>query len=370
MTFENLTELIKGPIYEYENDTRRKLLLEALREVSGHHYENCAAYRKFCDKRGGNPSQVASLEDLPYFPTSIFKDTLLLSIPEEEVFREIQSSATTSGRPSRIGVDKANNVRMTLSLQRMLLERIGNRRFRTMVLDDESAIGRGGVVSARASMARSLLFTASEIDTCLNSDAGLLSLDQAKLEKFLESAGNGEGVMLFGFTFILYAHVVLPMLKAGLKFDMPEAKILHIGGWKKLESQKVTPEKLIDDCSACFGVKPENVIDIYGFSEQSGLLYPTCEHGFRHVPAWGEVICRDPLQLEPLPVGKEGLLQFLTPIQTSYPGHSILTEDVGYIAGHDDCKCGRKGTYFKVVGRSSTATEVRGCGDIMADKFA
>jgi hypothetical protein len=197
-----------------------------------------------------------------------------------------------------------------------------------------------------------------------------LKLERETLEAFLADAGNGDGIMLFGFTFILYAYVVKPLLEDGISFDLPEIKIIHAGGWKRLEAEKITPERVVADCCGCFGTEPENVIDIYGFSEQGGMLYPTCENGLRHTPAWGEVICRDPLSLDPVIPGKEGLMQFITPIQTSYPGQSILTEDMGYIVGHDDCLCGRKGTTFKVVGRSQTATEERGCGDIMAEMFA
>jgi hypothetical protein len=47
----------------------------------------------------------------------------------------------------------------------------------------------------------------------------------------------------------------------------------------------------------------------------------------------------------------------------SYPGHNILTEDIGLIIGADDCKCGRKGKYFLVLGRVS-GTENRGCSDV------
>ena len=197
-----------------------------------------------------------------------------------------------------------------------------------------------------------------------------MRLDRDKLLSFLENISEESEVLLFGFTFILYAHVLKPLIDAGYKFNLPKMKIIHAGGWKKLESQKVSPAKLVKLCSECFGTSPENVVDIYGFSEQGGLLYPTCEHGFRHTPIWSEVICRDPLTLKPLPSGEQGLMQFVTPIQTSYPGHSILTEDMGYIVGYDDCPCGRKGTIFKVTGRSSVATEERGCGDIMSEMFS
>jgi hypothetical protein len=47
----------------------------------------------------------------------------------------------------------------------------------------------------------------------------------------------------------------------------------------------------------------------------------------------------------------------------SYPGHNILTEDIGIIKGIDNCKCGKKGKYFKVLGRVPDA-ELRGCSDV------
>ena len=46
----------------------------------------------------------------------------------------------------------------------------------------------------------------------------------------------------------------------------------------------------------------------------------------------------------------------------SYPGHSLLTEDEGVLLGEDDCKCGRLGKYFLVLGRVKNA-EIRGCSD-------
>jgi phenylacetate-coenzyme A ligase PaaK-like adenylate-forming protein len=367
---EAISTLLKGQLYAVDSETRRINLLHLLRDVTAHHVGNCAPYGRFCSGQGVVSDQIDSLEAIPYLPTAIFKDALLLSIPPERVFREIRSSATSSGRPSRIGLDKENNRRWTVSLQRMLLDRIGDKRFGTLVLDEPSVLGTDTVISARASMTRSLLFSSSMVDTCLTLEGGVLRLDEEKLKALLHGFGDGTDSMMFGFTFILYTHVVRPLLDAGCRFDLPKLKIVHAGGWKKLEALSVSTEKLIADCCDCFGVSPENVIDIYGFSEQGGLLYPTCEAGVRHTPAWSEVISRDPLTLEPLPFGKEGLMQFLTPIQTSYPGHSVITEDVGMVLGRDNCSCGRKGTIFKVLGRSQVATEERGCGDIMAEMFA
>ena len=58
--------------------------------------------------------------------------------------------------------------------------------------------------------------------------------------------------------------------------------------------------------------------------------------------------------------GKKGLVQLISLLPTSYPGHNILTEDIGEIVGQD--KCDLKGKHFKLYGRAKEA-EIRGCSD-------
>ena len=47
----------------------------------------------------------------------------------------------------------------------------------------------------------------------------------------------------------------------------------------------------------------------------------------------------------------------------SYPGHSILTEDIGEIVKDNNCDCSSKGKRFLVHGRT-IQSETRGCSDI------
>ena len=42
-------------------------------------------------------------------------------------------------------------------------------------------------------------------------------------------------------------------------------------------------------------------------------------------------------------------------VPKSYVGFSVMTDDLIKIEGYDDCKCGRKGTYFSIEGRSKSA---------------
>jgi hypothetical protein len=369
VSFVHLEKLLERPLFEDDKNSKKKWLLNALKEVFAHHIAHCPPYARLCRKRGQTPETVAAMDDIPYLPTSLFKNELLLSIPQEELFRQIHSSATSTGVASRVGLDRATSRRQSRCFNRVILDRLGNRRFDFLILDEASCLQRSRTVSARSSTIRSMLFCAKSAVTCLDEKVGRLQLDLKNFEKQLEkTAAEGEDLVIFAFTYILYSQVLKPLLEKDLKFSLPRARILHIGGWKKLENEKISPEKLLEDCRRLFNCKAENVIDLYGFTEQSGLIYPSCPAGRRHLPVFAEALIRDPLSLEVLEAGREGLLQILTPIQTSYPGHSVLTEDIAQITGEDDCPCGRRGKTFRILGRAARA-EVRGCGDIMADKF-
>ena len=96
--------------------------------------------------------------------------------------------------------------------------------------------------------------------------------------------------------------------------------------------------------------------------EQTGSVFLECENGFFHSSIFSDLIVRDE-NLKVSPLKKEGLLQILSLLPLSYPGHNILTEDIGTLEGIDDCRCGRKGKYFSIKGRVP-CTELRGCSDV------
>ena len=67
--------------------------------------------------------------------------------------------------------------------------------------------------------------------------------------------------------------------------------------------------------------------------------------------------------LKILPPGKKGLIQLISILPSSYPGHNIITEDIGSIIDPNfKCGCGLNGKHFLVYGRAKEA-EVRGCSD-------
>jgi hypothetical protein len=81
-----------------------------------------------------------------------------------------------------------------------------------------------------------------------------------------------------------------------------------------------------------------------------------------HASNFSDIIIRRPLDFMICDVGEPGIVQVISLIPRSYPGHSLLTEDSGVLLGEDDCGCGRKGKYFSIIGRLRQA-EIRGCSD-------
>lgn len=105
-----------------------------------------------------------------------------------------------------------------------------------------------------------------------------------------------------------------------------------------------------------------SVHDYYGMVEQTGTIHLECEKGFLHTPIWADIIIRRPFDLSVANTNEIGIIQVNSLLARSYPGHCLLTEDLGMLLGEDNCECGRKGKYFIVQGRVPKA-EIRGCSD-------
>ena len=136
--------------------------------------------------------------------------------------------------------------------------------------------------------------------------------------------------------------------------------LIHGGGWKKLTIEAVSRDEFHKRLYEVCGLK--NIHDYYGMVEQTGCIYMECEYGHLHASIFSDVVVRNPLDFSINRFREKGILEVVSSIPHSYPGHCLLTEDIGEILGEDDCKCGRKGKYFKIYGRIKDA-EIRGCSD-------
>ena len=121
-------------------------------------------------------------------------------------------------------------------------------------------------------------------------------------------------------------------------------------------SNKIFKEKLKEKH------KIQNVINYYGLIEQTGSIFFECKAcGTFSASEYSEVLIRDK-NFKSLTKNNKGFIQLLSLLPKSYPGQSILTEDIGEIVENNCKKCkGKK--KFLVHGRAEKS-EIRGCSDV------
>ncbi len=352
------------------SDETENAFYDALQDELSFHYDNNQMYRSFCEKNGFNPHEKFDLQDIPPVSVSVFKHlgARLNSVSKNDLTLTIKSSAT-SGIPSTILVDKVTAKNQAKAMIKVVGEFIGKERKPFLIMDIDPRSEQKQLLGARFAAVTGYLKFANKAEYFLNVDAnGVFYFDVEKIANFVEQLDKNQPVVVFGFTYILFKNVLSEIEKSEKIISLPKgSKIIHIGGWKKLENERISKELFNNRISACFSINPDDVIDIYGFTEQMGINYPDCKCGFKHTPVYSKVLVRDVSTHKVLGANQEGLLEFITPITHSYPGNCVLTDDLGFV-NPEPCPFGRGGTRFKVTGRMKKA-EIRGCGDILSQKL-
>lgn len=348
--------LLAQEVFGLNAAEKREALMPVFNSLHHHHFQHCDAYKNITSSNAHlrliKPTELA---DLPYLAVRLFKQFSLSSIPQSDVFRVLQSSGTTSQTPAKVVLDKATSARQSKVLIKIMQNIIGKQRLPMLIIDSPSVL-KNKALSARAAGIQGMAFFGRKPVYALNDD---MSLNINALYEFEAEYGE-EPVLVFGFTFMVWACFVHALKKEKVKLNLSKGLLIHSGGWKKLIDQQVD--------NAAFKASVENqcgisrVHNFYGMAEQVGTVFIECEHGHLHAPTLADIIIRSTTDLSVLPHKRKGLIQVFSSIPTSYPGYSLLTEDIGRILGEDDCPCGRKGRYFEVLGRLPK-TEIRGCSD-------
>lgn len=358
----NYEQIIGIAPYSMDKAKKGEFLTETLKELSLYHYEKCSEYKKIVDGLGVELSSISSYYDIPFIPVRLFKEYELKSVEKDEIVKTMTSSGTTGQKVSKIFLDKITSANQTKILTKIVNSYLGNSRLPMIILDSSAVVKNRAMFSARG--AGILGFQMFGRDKFYALDENM-ELDIDGLSAFLEKHKD-ENIFLFGFTFMIWQHFYEELKKSGFRPDLSSGILFHGGGWKKLIDKRVSPTAFKAALKDVCGIK--RVYDYYGMVEQTGTIYVECECGHLHASVFSDVIIRDPFDFSVCETGKKGLIQVVSVLPYSYPGHSLLTEDEGIVLGEDDCPCGRKGKYFSIIGRIKNA-EIRGCSDTYAAKF-
>lgn len=319
------------------------------------HKSRSPTYRSISKNLYREVDLASPLNEYPYIPVSLFKSTRLLSVPVEDIYREVRSSGT-SGMPSVVPLDKDTSRAQSAALVEIMKHWLGPSR-RPMLIVDIPPSRSGSLPQSASSAASSAMQLLGRDYFWLLDRDGQVQIEQ--LEDWL-SSHRLEKPVVFGFTFMVWQHLYVDQRVRYSGLDLSSATVIHGGGWKKLQDLSVTNgefRKALHDTH-----KISDIRDYYGSAEQLGSVWVEGSDGVLIPSRFSSALIRDPLTLDPLKPGEEGLIQSFSTLPKSYPGHSILTEDIGVIVENEFFPKIYGPLGLRVIGRLPKS-EPRGCSD-------
>lgn len=351
-----LTQILDRPPYSLEQEEKDRLLLDGLNQLTEHHYKACVPYRAIIDGIWSGETRAEKMVAIPYLPVTLFKNRRLASVPDDDIVITLTSSGTTGQAVSQIAVDKETSTRQQKALAQSMAHILGKTRLPMLVVDSSAVFKNPAMMSARGAGVMGMMRFGYRPVFALDEH---MEPDMATVQAFLDRV-DGKPFFIFGFTFMVWKQLYERFREDGL--DMSNGILVHSGGWKKMAEYAVDNETFKKRLTEAFGL--QKIHNFYGMVEQIGSIFLEGEDGLLYPPNFSEVIIRNPITWEPCTVGEEGLIQILSLIPKSYPGHSLLTEDIGVIERISNN--GRfVGKGIRVLGRLKKA-EIRGCSDVIA----
>jgi hypothetical protein len=351
-----LTEALAIVPYTLPQADREAVMLRGINELTARHYAACPQFARILDRawRGNVPAE--SLADVPYLPVSLFKSQRLKSVPDADVRVTLTSSGTTGQAVSNILLDAETSSIQQRALANSLMHVLGKQRLPMLVIDSDAVFKDPRMMSARGAGVLGLMRYGRDHAFALDRD---LKPDPDAVRTFLETNG-GTPFFIFGFTYMVWTSFYEQFRDAGL--DLSSGVLIHSGGWKKMVERSVDNATFREALADAFGLSC--IHNFYGMVEQIGSIFLEGPGGLLYPPNFADVIVRDPESWEPAPNGQPGVLQVLSLLPHSYPGHSLLTEDTGVVEVVDPGN-GWMGKGIRVLGRIPKS-ELRGCSDVIA----
>ncbi|GGF68596.1 acyl-protein synthetase [Azorhizobium oxalatiphilum] len=346
--------LLETPPYSLRQSAKQDLLLPGLNELTRFHYERCPPYARIIDAAWGGLKSYGAMADLPFLPVQLFKLQELSSTTSPAI--TLQSSGTTGQTPSRIIVDAETADRQARALIATFRPILGDSRLPFLAIDTKDVL-KADNLTARGAGVLGMMKFGAKATFALTPD---LEIDAAAVHRFV-AANGGRPFLIFGFTFLVWTKLFEQFGDGEL--DLSNAILVHSGGWKKLEEKRVSNAAFRAALEARFNLS--RIYNFYGFVEQIGSMFVEGPDGLLYPPNFTDVIVRRPGSWEEAPDGEEGVLQVVSLLPRSYPGHCVLTEDRGTVVAVDGGRGNRFGKAISIAGRVAKA-ELRGCSDIIA----
>lgn len=327
--------------YSMDAAVKERTMLAAQISLCLAHYAAFGQYKNIVDGLGISLRRIRNLCDVPFLPARIFKEVDFCGAGAPET---VLRSSGTSGSRSTLYLSGGDAKLQRKALYEIAASFLGGTRRPMVVLSQPE---RGKTISAKSAGALGFMLLGTHV--LFADGSGVLE----QVEEY--AAAHGGSLLIYGTTVDVYTKLVGP--NAGRSLSLPDATVILSGGWKNY-GRAVSREELMRGISHVLGTS--RIYDYYGMAEQTGSVYFCCEYGHYHCSDYSDILIRDPITFRLKARGERGLIQSFSSLPMHFPNNSILTEDIGEIIGTDDCRCGRKGKYFKIYGRLQGVSE-KGC---------
>tara|TARA_B100000767_G_C19771275_1_gene540161 strand:+ start:2228 stop:3241 length:1014 start_codon:yes stop_codon:yes gene_type:complete len=320
------------------------------------HYKNSLNYKNIINNLNQKDFKK-EISLIPFLPAKLFKVLTLRSIPETKIFKILKSSGTSGGSPSIIYLDKENAQKQTIALSKIMQPVLGKYRIPMLIVDSKpEKINQRSFDAKRAAVIGFSTF-GKNYTYLLNSKK---EIDYKVLNNFLKD-NQSQDFLIFGFTSAIYSCFYNNINFKNVIGNFKNGIVLHGGGWKKMNQIKVSNQ--LFKKNLFLKNKFKKIINYYGLIEQTGSIFIECQKCLCfNTNEFSEILIRDK-NFNIIKNGQKGYIQLLSLLPKSYPGHSILTEDVGEIVKNKRCSCQSLGKQFLVHGRVENS-EIRGCSDV------
>jgi phenylacetate-coenzyme A ligase PaaK-like adenylate-forming protein len=347
-------------LYNYSTSEKKKFFDNQIFKLIKFHKKKSKNFKKIINNF--DTKSFKKLISIPPLPITAFKKYDLLSIRKSEVIKVLRSSGTTGNSTSKIFLDSDNSKNQTWVLSKIMETIFGNKRLPMLIIEKEPNYNfldrnefnaRIAAINGFSIFANNRYFIFNEKN----------KIDNNKLLKFFEKYCN-EKFIIFGFTDQIFNCFYKKKINRKFTKYLKNGILVHGGGWKKLESQKVDNVKFNKTINSNYNIN--KIYNYYGLIEQTGSIFIECpECSSFKCSIYSDVILRDKNLNEIKKDGEIGLLQVMSTIPTSYPGNVILTEDLAEFTNKKKCNSciNYKGNRFRIHGRVKNS-EIRGCANI------
>lgn len=337
------------------------------------HINNCPEYARICRQEGFSPKRLSAAEDLkhiPPIPTLYFKRNNLYSMPDSR-FMVHATSTGTGGKRSETRFELRallNGARMVFNTTRFhgLLSPVPV----NYVILGYKATRKNQMGVAKTALLSTFYAPALSRTYALKETGGGYEPDFEDVCKALEKCAKS----LFPTRFMAFPSYTLFLLREMERLGMrlrlrPRSRFLLGGGWKQFYAEEIDRHELYALIGDRLGIPETNCTELFGAAEHP-VLYCDCPNHHFHVPIYSRVLIRDVATLEPLPYGRAGLANFMTPMLESMPLLSIMTDDLCVLRDGNTCGCGIRSPFFEILGRVGVAdikTCTAGAEDILRE---